>query len=226
MIQSRRRKDPHLFNDPHPQRKVGMLNVLSSANYHLKSCHSWRKWVTMFHDQRDREKVVSWQFEKESLSDKLKNLPHFQQIASARHWHFKWSNWNALTDGIFRSRRDDDLIINLSYTWAIWQHHKRETLRNQCSPRMQCRRSGSLTCQGQYFCGWSVLKLTGEFRLWAQRKLLRQNIWKCQVGPDLPIEVRRYLEVGCSLEWIDWRHLAFSKLARQLHLKMQRSGQV
>ena len=49
------------------------------------------------------------------------------------------------------------------------------------------------------------LELTGESRLRAQRKLLRQNIWKCQLGPDLPIEVLggllRYLEVGCSLYW-------------------------
>ena len=45
-----KRKDPHLFHDPHPQRKVGMLNDLFSANYHLICCHSWRKWVTMFHD--------------------------------------------------------------------------------------------------------------------------------------------------------------------------------
>ena len=49
------------------------------------------------------------------------------------------------------------------------------------------------------------LEIDRGFRLWAQRKLLRQNIWKCQVGPDLPIEVwgglLRYLEVGCSLYW-------------------------
>ena len=111
-----KRKDPHLFHDPHPQRKVGMLNDLFSANYHLIYVVTVKESGSpCFMTQCDREKVVSWQFEKESLSDKLKNLPHFQQIASARHWHFKWSNWNALTDGIFRSRRDDDLL-NLSYT--------------------------------------------------------------------------------------------------------------
>ena len=161
----------------------------------------------MFHDQRDREKVVSWQFEKESLSDKLKNLPHFQQIASARHWHFKWSNWNALTDGIFRSRRDDDLIINLSYTWAIWQHHKRETLRNQCSPRMQCRRSGSLTCQRQYFCGWAVLKLTGDSDCSHKGSFYGRTSENAKWGQI------SQLRWGGILKWaapcIDWRHLAF-----------------
>ena len=70
------------------------------------------------------------------------------------------------------------------------------------------------------------LEIDRGFRLRAQRKLLRQNIWKCQVANWGQISQLRCGEVSWGIlkwaaPWIDRGHLAFFfKLARQLHHKM------